>query len=209
MGKRTWSLLVVPLVALACRGAKPPTQQSDALSDDLRRDLDQASSQVSELAASRNGGHFVSALELGQSAEPAKTNVASARAPKHRAPHRTSPAKKIAPAADPEPIVTAEAPAPVQSPVIRVKAPAEPAPEPTAGPRPTPMPMPDPNGTVIGDEGNGRRSGGGMGGVIGTVIGVVIRGGAVGDDHCDPRHGNGGILINRRFPGPGGVGFPH
>jgi hypothetical protein len=207
MGKRTWSLLIVPLVALACRGAKPATSQSDALSDDLRRDLDQASSQVSELAASRNGGRFVSALELGQSAEPAKTSVASPKAARHHAPRRTSPAKKIAPAADPEPIVTAQAPAPVQAPVVQAPAPAEPAPEPTAGPRPTPMPMPDPNGTVIGDEGRGRQPGGGMGGVIGTVIGVVIRGGGVGDDHCDPRHAGGGILINRRIPGP--IYFPH
>jgi len=65
---------------------------------------------------------------------------------------------------------------------------------------------------------NGGGSGGGIGGVLGGIFGggVVIRGGPVGDDHCDPRttrRGHpigGGSIYNRPggYPLPGG-GMTH
>lgn len=78
---------------------------------------------------------------------------------------------------------------------------------------PVPLPASDPVATVLrpsaasgaaGAAGSGDfgRTGGGFGG-MGPFTGVVIRGGGVGDDHCEPHgRGRGGIYL----PMPGGFG---
>ena len=66
---------------------------------------------------------------------------------------------------------------------------------PSTGPAPIPMPSTD-GGNGEADRPRGR---GGS-----DVIGVVVRGGAVGDDDCDPRRhgrrGGGVIAVNDRMP---------
>ena len=201
--------VAVALVAAACNRA-PSTSGSAELSESLRKDLDQATAPVTELAASQNRSQqVVSALELGVSPKEIGQSTALAKRTRH------APSAHKARVATPKPAPTVEevamkheatepAPTPTVEPVQTASA-SSPDPEPTAGPRPTPMPVPAGEPAPEG--------GGGLGGVIGTVIGVVIRGGSVGDDHCDPR--GGGVVINRQIPPigpgtfPGRVRFPH
>jgi hypothetical protein len=190
------SVLATALLALACRG-EAPRPATNALSDDLRKDLDRATLPVSELAStSYQPAHFASALELAPA--PQKMVVAQKRA--HR-PLRPTPRKPTSKptvtlaARQPEPQAIAQATAPTTPAPQPTQVAVAPAPTPTAGPRPTPNPSSD-----VGSEPS---DDGGQGGGIGRVIGVILRGGAVGDDdHCDPRGGLGGIniAINRRIP---------
>ncbi len=167
--------VAVALVAAACNRA-PSSSGSAELSETLRQDLDQATAPVTELAASQNRAHIVSALELGVS--PKESGQSTALAKRPRGAPSALKARVVTPTPAPtvrEVAVSHEAVGPAPTPTVetvQTASASSPHPEPTAGPRPMPMPMPTGPGSVGG--------GGGVGGVIGTVIGVVIRGGPRG-----------------------------
>lgn len=181
------------LIAAACSG------KDKAMSDDLKKDLDMASSSdgIALATPSGKGSQVVSAIE--RTNPPAPRQVAqSQRVAKH----------KPAPIAPPMPVEAQKATVTKEvapQPVAIASAPTEQAP--TAAPRPHPVDRPSGSGMP---EGNG----GGMstGSVLGGIISVVLRGGGVDGDACDPRTEGrrGGRYpgsINNRFPG--GIGtFP-
>jgi hypothetical protein len=192
-------------LALACGKRGGPSR--DALNDDLRHDLELASSAGIELAGAPKGNSLqvVSAVEQWDGAVPVRATRAPA--PKATGRRRHAPKPK------------AEAPAPAPAPEVTEAATevaeAGPAPEePTPAPEPAPEPAAAPAPIVI-DGGGGvdqGRRGGGIGTAIGTVIGVVIRGAVVGGvDPCDERvgHGRRGGISEMPLPLPGnGGGFP-
>jgi hypothetical protein len=181
------------LIAAACSG------KDKAMSDDLKKDLDMASSSggIALATSSAKGSEVVSAIE--RTNLPAPRQVAqSQRVVKH----------KRAPVGPPAPVEAQKATVTEEvalQPVAVAPAPTEQAP--TAAPRPHPVDMPSGSGMP---EGNG----GGMstGRVLGGIISIVLRGGGVDGDNCDPRTEGrrGGRYpgsINNRFPG--GIGtFP-
>jgi hypothetical protein len=182
------SVLPVAAFAVAC-GRGKSTQEQSALSADLKRDLAAASASGVELAS--NVGdyqptRFVSAIESPKSSAPvARRNV---RRPVARP--ASLGAGEVAKTPDPAPENKVDVPEP--QPSTEVPAPTIDTPTNVAvTPRPTPVGT-APATTDAGAGGvGGGSSGGGLGGIgeaIGTVIGVVIiRGGAGGVDHCDPR----------------------
>ena len=182
------SVLPVAAFAVAC-GRGKSTEQQNALSADLKRDLAAASASGVELAS--NVGdykptRFVSAIESPKTSAPVtRRNV---RRPVARPAHQG--AGEVAKAPDPAPENKVDVPEP--QPSTEVPAPTIDTPTNVAvTPRPTPVGT-APATTDAGAGGvGGGSSGGGLGGIgeaIGTVIGVVIiRGGAGGVDHCDPR----------------------
>jgi hypothetical protein len=189
------SVLAVALLALACRG-EAPRPATNALSDDLRKDLDRATLPVSELASTNyQPAHFASALELGPAPQKMEVAQKRPRRPSLPTPRKLTSKPTVTLAArQPEPQAIAQATAPAVPAPQPTQVAVAPAPTPTAGPRPTPNPSADEAGASDdGDQGDG----------IGRVIGVILRGGTVGDDdHCDPRGGRGGIhiAINQRIP---------
>jgi hypothetical protein len=214
------SVLPVAAFAVAC-GRGKSTQEQSALSADLKRDLAAASASGVELAANvgdRQPTRFVSAIESPRVSAPvARRNV---RRPVARPAAMAD--KDIAKSPDPAPENKVDVPEPqpsTETPAPTIDTPTNVA----VTPRPTPVGT-APATTDAGAAGNGGgSSGGGLGGIgeaIGTVIGVVIiRGGAGGVDHCDPRtdrrptngpialpdprvptRAGGGILIGDRMP---------
>ena len=184
----------------ACSGDKKA-----AMNDDLRKDLELASSNdgITLANSSDNAGtQVVSAIE--RTTPPVRQQTPSTRVRRHR----------VAPKAPPQ-VVTTEAPATVAESEPQSVAPEPVANDPTpVSPRPQPVAVTYPSGSSSGGD-DGRASGGsGVGAVLGTILGAVIRGGVVGDgDQCDPRTDGrrptrGGISINSRFPGRvgGGIG---
>lgn len=175
---------VVGLMAgsLACGGSG-----DSALSDDLKSDLEATKSTI-ELANQSAGAQpmrFVSELEQGKASEP----VERTRTPRRVAAQTTGPTPQEQ--TSPAPEVRQE------TQVAEVQSVAEQAPQPVpeissvpkVAPRPASLPVEIPadgggRGLGAGGIGNGE-AGAGIG--IGEVIGVVIRGGAVGPDHCPPR----------------------
>ncbi|MFL5576257.1 MAG: hypothetical protein ACJ79S_09905 [Gemmatimonadaceae bacterium] len=184
-GRRLAAAVVLPAaaLALACGEGRKPAR-ADALNDDLRHDLELASSAGIELAgAPRNGSlQVVSAIEQTEGSVPVKATRTATPHASGRRRHAPKP-KAIEPAPAPEPEVqegvttVAES---GQAPEEPKPAVTEPAPEPATAPAP-----------VVIDGGSGedrRHGGGGIGTAIGTVIGVVIRGAVVGGvDPCDER----------------------
>jgi hypothetical protein len=188
------------LIVAACSG------QQKTMSDDLKKDLDMASSSdgIALASSAAKGSQVVSAIE--RTTPPAPRRVAqSQRVVKH----------KPAPRPDPAPVEAQKATVSeevVPQPVAVAPAPSEPAP--SASPRPHPVDMPSGAGTVRGNGG-----GNDIGTVLGGVISVVLRGGGVDGDACDPRAdarrgARGPISINSRipvirgtFPGSGRVRF--
>jgi biotin carboxyl carrier protein len=184
------ALVPLALVMVACGGGSG----SEALSDDLKKDL--AASAASPVELANAGGayqpmRFVSEIEQSNGAAP----VQRTRAPRRVAAQRANvqqPEETQSPAAEPQQEVqVAEVPAEVQ----RAPAPEPDVPRvPTVAPRPSALPVDVPSAPASG--GFGRDGQGGAGGIgvgrgdgvgIGDVIGVVIRGGGVGPDHCPPR----------------------
>jgi len=172
------------LIAAACSG------KDKAMSDDLRKDLDMASSTdgLALATSGAKGNQVVSAIE--RTNPPAPRQVAqSQRITRH----------KPAPKAPPAPVEVQRAS--VSDEVA--PQPVEVAPAPTeqvsVSPRPRPVDMPNGSGMP---EGNG----GGMstGRVLGGIISVVLRGGGVDGDQCDPRtdgqRGRYPGSINARIP---------
>lgn len=144
---------------IAALGALAACGRPSAVTDDLQRDLEQASSATVELAPNAPRTAVVSALELGE-AEPPKVEAPKAT-PAPRAPQRAkaaaqtrrAPVQRVAvrePEPEPEmqpvaeaPAVIAEAPAPVETPappVVRA---------------PTPLPIPAPSRAPARRNGNG------------------------------------------------------
>ena len=167
-----------------------------AMNDDLKKDLELASSNDGiTLANSGSAGtQVVSAIE--RTAPPTRQQTPSTKVRRHR------PAPK-----SPPQVVRTEAPATVAENDQQSVAPQPVANDPTpVSPRPQPVAVSYPSGPSSGGDDGRVSTGSTAGAVIGSILGAVIRGGVVGDvDNCDPRtdgrHSRGGIMINQRIPG--------
>lgn len=195
-------LASVVLAACGKNGASP----NRAMNDDLKRDLQLASSSGLDLASQQAAKGFA-LTEIAQSSAPSPAPaVKKGAGPK--AVRSKTPTVKAAPdasieskAEEPTTQVMAQAPSPTTEQVPDPAAPAV--------PRPSPMPI-DPNGGegARGQNGGGPNPGAGDGGgsVLGGIFGAILRGGVVDGDHCDPRtdgrHG-------RRPPYGGPSTFPN
>lgn len=214
------SVLPVAAVAVACGRGKSNDQAQ--LNADLKRDLQAASASGVELASTARGyqpTRFVSAIESPKSSAPVRRRNIRRPVAKPAAAGEN----EVAKAPDPAPenkVVVAEPEPSKETPAPAIDTPTQVA----VSPRPTPVGSAPASGDVGSGGIGGGSSGGGLGGIgeaIGTVIGVVIiRGGAGGVDHCDPRtdrrptngpialpnptvptRGGGGITVNNPFPG--------
>ena len=177
------SLSAVVLAACGKNGASP----NRAMNDDLKRDLQLASSSGLDLASQQAAKGFA-LTEIAQTSAPSPAPTvrkgAGAKAVKSKTPTvKAAPDASIDSKAE-EPTVEVMAPAPSPT--------TEPTPDPTAPavPRPSPTPI-DPNG---GEGARGRNGGGpnpgagdGGGSILGGILGAILRGGVVDGDHCDPR----------------------
>ena len=207
-------LSAVVLAACGRNGASP----NRTISDDLKRDLQAASTSDLNLASQQAGKSFA-LTEIGEQSAPAPAKVlrkaAGPKAVRSKAPTvKASPENSVAAeAAQPTTQSVAQAPSPEPAPTTEAPAPAV--------PRPSPTPV-DPNAGqgAPGRDGGGSSAGnggGGIGAVLGGIFGAVIRGGVVDGDHCDPRsdgrHGRHGGGYPSGYPGyptspyPGGI--PH
>lgn len=175
------------VVVAACGKNSAPANR--AMSDDLKRDLQLATSSGLDLASQQRAASFP-LTEIPQSSAPSPTPALKKGAgPKAvRSKHPTV-------KASPEPTVVANAEEPQTEVMQKDPSPTtEPTPEPDAPavPRPSPMPT-NPNGGVgahgHGGGGSNPGAGDGAGSVIGTIFGVILRGGIGDGDHCDPRSG--------------------
>jgi hypothetical protein len=186
------------LIVAACSG------KNKTMSDDLKKDLDLASTSdgIALASSSAKGSQVVSAIE--RTTPPAPRRVAQSQRVVRHKPAPKPPAPVEAENADVSEEVAPE-------PVAVAQTPTEPAP--TASPRPHPVDMPSGSGVVVG-----RGGGTDAGRVLGGIISVVLRGGGVDGDECDPRtdgrRARGPISINARipvirgtFPGSGRVRF--
>jgi outer membrane biosynthesis protein TonB len=193
--RKTYLLLAGAAMLAACSADK-----KTAMNDDLKKDLELASSSdgITLANSSPNAGQqVVSAIE--QTTPPARQQTPTNRVRRH----------KPAPKSPPQ-VVKTQAPATVAQATEEqsvAPAPSDPA---AVSHRPQPVGVSYPSGASSGGD-DGRVSSGGsnVGAVLGTILGAVIRGGVVGDvDNCDPRTerrgGRGGILINQRLPFPVG-----
>ena len=213
------SVLPVAAIAVACGRGKSSDQST--LNADLKRDLQAASASGVELASTAREyqpTRFVSAIESPKSSAPVRRR--NVRRPVARPAAASD--NEVAKSPDPAPenkVTVAEAEPATETPAPAIDTPTQVA----VSPRPTPVGS-APASTDVGSGGAGGGSrGGGLGGIgeaIGTVIGVVIiRGGAGGVDHCDPRtdrrptngpvaypdprvptRAGGGIIINNPMP---------
>ena len=185
------------LVAAACSSSKDA-----AMSDELKKDLDAASTSNSiNLATSQApANQVVSAIE--RTTPPAPRKIASSQ---RVAKHTAAPKGVRAPVEVQKADVSTEVEA---QPVEVAPAPVDPAPLPS--PRPQPVAS-----TTGGGDRVGRGGGSNIGSILGGIFTVVIRGGGVDGDQCDPRtdgRGGGNTAINNRmpvigtFPGSGRVG---
>lgn len=183
----------------ACSGDK-----KTAMNDDLKKDLELASSNDGITLANSSGNagtQVVSAIE--RTTPPARQQTPSTRVRRHR----------VAPKAPPQ-VVKTEAPATVAESEPQSVAPEPVANDPTpVSPRPQPVAVTYPSGSSSGGDDGRVSTGSTAGSIIGSILGAVIRGGVVGDgDQCDPRTDGrrrptrGGISINNRIPLPGRVG---
>ncbi len=161
------------------------------MSDELKKDLDAATSNDG-LALASSGGQsqqVVSAIE--QSPPAPKKIAASQRAVRHRKAETGTPA----------PVEAAGIPTTETELQSVENAPVATTNDAPVAPRPTPVMTSMPGGNGEG------RGGSGIGAGIGIgiqIMGVVLRGGGVGEDHCEPP-GRGTrqpppIAINNRIP---------
>lgn len=180
----------------ACSGDKKA-----AMNDDLKKDLELASSNDGiTLANSGSAGtQVVSAIE--QTAPPTRQQTPSTKVRRHKA----------APKSPPQ-VVRTQAPETVAENDQQSVAPEPVSNDPTpVSPRPQPVAVSYPSGSSSGGDDGRVSTGSTAGAILGTILGAVIRGGVVGDgDQCDPRTDGrgrrGGISINQRIPLPGRVG---
>jgi hypothetical protein len=202
-------MLAVGLAVVLAACGKNSASPNRAMNDDLKRDLQLASSSSLDLASQQASKSFA-LTEIGQSSVPSPSLAvrkgAGPKAVKSKAPTvKAAPAPTVdTKAEEPTTQVMAQAPSPT----------TEPTPDPTAPavPRPSPTPI-DPNGGegAHGQNGGGSNPGAGDGGgsILGGIFGAIIRGGVVDGDHCDPRtdrRGRGrGNYPNTPFPPPGRI----
>lgn len=180
------------LVLAACSDS--PTRGNRAMNDDLKRDLQAASSSGLNLASTQRGVHYGPTEEAPPQSAPQHTKTLRKAPNSDKSVISKNPTVKAAPA----PIIAV-----AQTPDIQVTAnKPEPQPDPSAPAVPRPAPVP------IGVLGTGTDMSGGGGMYPGGGGGVIIRGGGIGDDdHCEiipagrrPR----GIYPGRTpFPGQG------
>jgi hypothetical protein len=188
--------------ALAC-GRSEQTRQDQALNPALRSDLERAAAPTSALASTQfTPTQVVSAIELGESPEVnarERTAVADRRtAPRVKPSASRTPSPRVAPVSAkapdpaPEPVLVAVVPEPTASSTPETESVGASDTRPSAGPRPTPNPVDYPAPQPRTRNGDG----------MGPLIGVIIRGGGIGDDHCEIRPGRGSIpiMINQRAP---------
>ena len=174
-----------------------------AMSDDLKRDLQLASSASLDLASKQSSAAFplteVAPPSTGQAPTPALKRGAGPKAVRSSAPTvKAAPDASVAVEAEnPEIAVMEQAPSPTTEQVPDVNAPAV--------PRPSPIPVMAGGEGAIGRGGSGPRDNGGMGGgsVLGGIFGVIIRGGGVDGDRCEIHDRRG------RRTGNGGYGSPN
>ena len=201
------SMVAVGLASVVLAGCgKNGASPNRAMNDDLKRDLQLASSSGLDLASQQAAKGFALTEIAQSSASSPAPAVKKGAGPK--AVRSKTPTVKAAPdasieskAEEPTTQVMAQAPSPTTEQVPDPAAPAV--------PRPSPMPI-DPNGGegARGQNGGGPNPGAGDGGgsVLGGIFGAILRGGVVDGDHCDPRtdgrHG-------RRPPYGGPSTFPN
>jgi hypothetical protein len=172
------------------------------MSDELKKDLDMAStSDGLALAAPANKGtQVVSGIE--QANPPAPRQVASSR---RVTKHKAAPTRTPAPVETQQADVSEEV---VEQPVAVAPAPVDQTPT-QASPRPRPIDVAG-SGTSVG-----RGGGSNIGAILGGIATVVLRGGGVDGDECDPRTDGRRLpsSINNRipvirgtFPGSGRIG---
>jgi hypothetical protein len=192
------TLLTVSAIVASAACSGSDQRRDTALSSELQRDLQLATTSVA-LPESPTANDF--ALETAPLSAPAPATTIR-RAPGRKAVRShehtvaAAPEQTLAESVEQVAAVT-ETPA-----VSETPADAPPTSVGVALPRPTAIPVSLPadegRGVFIGDDA-GRGSGGGMGG----TIGVVIRGGGVGDDHCElhDRRRRGGRPVYRPMAG--------
>jgi hypothetical protein len=214
-------LSVLPVAAFAVACGRSKSDDQAAITADLKRDLAAASASGVELASTSRDyqpTRFVSAIESPKASAPVRHRNIKRPVAKPAAAGN----QDVAKAPDPAPenkVAVAEPERSTETPSPAVDTPTNVA----VTPRPTPVgSAPAPTDAGAGGVGGGSRGGGlgGIGEAIGTIIGVVIiRGGAGGVDHCDPRtdrrptngpialpdpripsRAGGGIIINNPLP---------
>lgn len=165
------------------------SQGKSAIDADLRKDLELASS--SDGISLGNGAvtasqQFVSSIE--RATPPARAVAKSSRVKRHKAVRKAPPQ-----------VVETEAPATVTEaePQMVAAAPVAGEIEAPVSARPRAIPVSYPGGASSGGSEGGSSAGG--------IFGAIIRGGVIGDDHCDPRRtgrrsGGSVISINSRIP---------
>jgi hypothetical protein len=185
---RTHTKLAALSLALSLGACSKPREQTAVLSDDLKRDLAEAStsatSGLTTTPQSYQRMRFVSSIEQSHATVRVKRPKPS-RHPVQLTSSRHPLGEEVAQAkADAMPSMATESPAPEAT---TEAAPA--APTVVVAPRPSPEPTTTTDGsTPDGHVGGGNSGGGGLGGLLGGIIGaVVIRGGHGGVDKCDPR----------------------
>ena len=173
------------VVVAACGKNSAPANR--AMSDDLKRDLQLATTSGLDLASQQRAASFP-LTEIPQSSAPSPTRTLKKGAgPKAvRSKHPTV-------KASPEPTVVANAEEPQTEVMQKDPSPTtERTPDPAAPavPRPSPTPTnPDGGEGAHGHGGGGSNpgAGSGVGSVLGGIFGVILRGGIGDGDHCDPR----------------------
>jgi hypothetical protein len=165
------ALVPVALAAFACKGDKrAPT----AMADDLKRDLQLASStQNLKLSPDEISPKSQQELALRTKKAPNGPRVVGSDRPTPRASATPTDVAEIK-TDIPQVQVLAASPAPSETPSAE--------PPPLARPSAMPTPMYPAASPIPANSGSG--------GILGGIFGAVIRGGGVGDDdHCDPRGG--------------------
>lgn len=190
---RTRSLIGLTTLVLSAAACQGGSRSPATLPEDLKRDLQAASSADGLQLANATGGYqrtrFVSEIERSNLSAPTSQIPRPRPMPKTHA--GLTQATTTSPA--PEAVQQAETQSdPQPEPVTQAPASDEPR-VPVVAPRPAPVPV------EVGVSGEGARGGRDNGPPdIGDVIGVIFRGGGrVGDDHCVPHRRPG-----RGFPFP-------
>jgi hypothetical protein len=185
--KRKLFITASALVIAAC------SSKSDTMSDELKKDLDVASSNDG-LALASSGGQSQQVVSAIEQAPPAPKKIAaSQRAVRHRQAESGTPAPVE---------VAAGTPTTETEPQSEEIAPVATNNDAPVAPRPTPQNTQMPGGNGEGRGGSGVGSSGIGIGI--EIMGVVLRGGGVGEDHCEPpgraTRRPPPIAINSRIP---------
>ena len=180
-----WAL--VPAAVLAVAACSKSARSTNAMSDDLKRDLKLASqTQSLQINPDEVAPQSHQTLSLKPKRAPQGPKVIRSEHPTVRASARAVEAASIK-ANLPQVQVMASAPAPSETPSADAPPMARPSPVPAAS-YPSAEPIPSSGG-----------------GILAGILGAVIRGGVVDDDHCDPR---GSVPRRRPEINTGGIHTP-